>query len=462
MPGGAQRDTILSGVVSLWDSGVWPVAVVILVASIVIPIVKLLALAFLLVLRRIRLEPGPAAAGAPLSFDRPHRSLVDDRHLRGGLGCSAGPIPRRRHGAGRSGGGGVRGRRGADDVRHRCVRSSPHLGRGAGGPMMEGSPPPPDRPLGRDDSELPEAVVARPSRFLPELVWTIPLVAVLIAGWLGFQALHSRGPTITIQFRAARWLAVGKTKVKYREVDVGEVRAIGFSRDRRTVVVTARLNRDAAPWMVEDTRFWIVEPRVGAGEISGLETLLSGAYIALDVGQSKRPRHQFEGLPMPPVVAGDTPGRAFIARAHRGISVGSPIFFRHMEVGQVTGSDLNRDGTCVVVNMFVRAPYDRYVTTGNAVLGGERDPRLDRCQWGPAGDGVPGDRASGWHRFRTGARQRGRAAGARQPRVRAVSQPPGGDEATRRCVGGLSPRLPSVGTGARRRRARRFSGHPHW
>jgi paraquat-inducible protein B len=214
-----------------------------------------------------------------------------------------------------------------------------------------------------DGGDLPEAVVVPSSRLRLEIIWAIPIVALLIGGWLAVRAIRSRGPSITISFHDAAGLVVGKTKIKYREVEVGEVRDIGFSPDRATVVITAELMREAAPWMVEDTRFWVVRARVAAAEVSGLETVLSGAYIGLDVGTSKQARRDFKGLEEAPVVSGGTPGRAFVARAARAIGAGAPIYFRHLQVGQVTTSDLDADGRHVSVGMFVRAPFDRFVMT---------------------------------------------------------------------------------------------------
>jgi paraquat-inducible protein B len=215
-----------------------------------------------------------------------------------------------------------------------------------------------------DGRDPPEAVVAPRSRFLPELIWAIPIVAVLIGGWLAVRAIRAHGPSITISFRDAAGLVAGKTKLRYRDVDVGEVRDIGFSPDRSTVVVTAELTREAETWLVDDTRFWVVRARVAAGEVSGLETLLSGAYIGLDVGTSKHERHDFKGLEEAPVVSGGTPGRAFVARGPRAIGAGSPIYFHHLQVGQVTTSELDPDGGQISIGMFVQAPFDRYVTTG--------------------------------------------------------------------------------------------------
>jgi paraquat-inducible protein B len=223
--------------------------------------------------------------------------------------------------------------------------------------MSDQTPPPTNEP------EIPEAVVARRSRLLPELIWAIPIVAALIGGWLAVRSIRSHGPTITITFQDAGGLAAGKTKLRYRDVEVGEVRSVGFSADRATVVVTAELIREGASWMVDDTRFWVVRPRIAAGEVSGLETLLSGPYIGLDVGTSTRPRRAFKGLESMPIVTAGTPGRAFVARGKQSIGLGTPVFFRHLQVGQVTASDLDADGGHVSVGIFVRAPYDRFVTT---------------------------------------------------------------------------------------------------
>jgi paraquat-inducible protein B len=212
--------------------------------------------------------------------------------------------------------------------------------------------------------DLPEAVVVRRPRRWPEPIWTVPIVALLIGAWMAFQAIRSHGPTITISFRDARSLAAGKTRLKYRDVEIGTVRAIGFSSDRERVIVTADLRREAEPWLVQDTHFWIVEPRVTLGEVSGLQTLISGAYISLDIGSSSTPKRDFEGLDKVPVVIRETRGRAFIARAARAVAVGSPIFFHRLQVGQVTKSELEANGTDVEVDIWVNAPYDHYITTG--------------------------------------------------------------------------------------------------
>ena len=196
------------------------------------------------------------------------------------------------------------------------------------------------------------------------LIWVVPAVAVIIGAWLGLKGVLNRGPTITIVFETASGLEAGKTKVKYKDVDIGLVKSIALSEDRGSVVVTAELKQQAKGLTVEDTKFWVVRPRFAGGQAFGLGTILSGAYIALDPGKSEEQRRDFAGLEDPPVITSETRGRQFILRADDlgSIDVGSPIYYRHARVGQIATAELNKDGKGVSFLVFVDAPYDKYVT----------------------------------------------------------------------------------------------------
>lgn len=212
-------------------------------------------------------------------------------------------------------------------------------------------PPPP----------LPEALARR--RRLPQLVWVVPLVAALIGLWLVWQAVSQRGPSVQISFLSAEGLEAGKTRIRYKDVDVGEVTHIALSEDRRRVVVTAQLIKAAEPFLVEDTRFWVVRPRVSGGKISGIGTLLSGAYIGVDVGKSETPGREYEGLEVPPIVTNGLPGKLVVLRAADvgSLDVGAPLFYRRLEAGEVVAVDLDGDGRHVTIRAFVHAPFDRYL-----------------------------------------------------------------------------------------------------
>jgi len=217
----------------------------------------------------------------------------------------------------------------------------------------------------RQDGELPEAVIEASGRFRPQLVWVIPIVAALIGGWLAVKAILEHGPTVTITFATAQGIEAGKTKIKYKDVDIGEVRTVTVSDDDKRVIIKTEFTKPAAKYLVKDTRFWVVRPRVGAGGISGLGTLFSGAYLGIDVGRSNEPRFDFTGLEVPPIVTSDVPGREFVLHGNDigSLDVGSPIYFRHIQVGRVIAFDLDADGKCVTVRMFIDSPYERYVTT---------------------------------------------------------------------------------------------------
>ena len=214
-----------------------------------------------------------------------------------------------------------------------------------------------------DPADLPEARVTPHRRWSLQLVWLIPIVAAVIGGWLALQAVLDRGPTISISFSTAEGLEPQKTRVKYRSVDIGRVTAVAFSQDRTRVVATVELSKQAEPFLVADTRFWVVRPRVSGTQISGLGTLLSGAYIGMDVGASSDSRRDFVGLDVPPIVAVDLPGRQFQLRADDlgSLDVGSPVYFHRVQVGTVVAYELDADGAGVQLRVFVNAPYDRHV-----------------------------------------------------------------------------------------------------
>jgi len=213
--------------------------------------------------------------------------------------------------------------------------------------------------------DIPEAVAAPKSARSIQLVWLIPLVAVLVGGWIAVKTILERGPTITISFKTGEGLEAGKTKIKYKDIEIGLINSVALAPDRNRVVATAQLDKDAESFLVEDTRLWAVRPQVTATGVSGLGTLLSGPYIAIDPGKSTQKRRDFAALDVPPIVTREEPGRAFVLRAPDlgSHDVGVPVFFRRLPVGEVVERELDRDGKGVSIKVFVRAPYDQYVTT---------------------------------------------------------------------------------------------------
>jgi len=214
-----------------------------------------------------------------------------------------------------------------------------------------------------DLNDIPQAVVVRKKRLRVSIVWIIPILAALIAAGIAIQRIRSEGPSITISFKAAQGIEAGKTFIKYKDVRIGLVTAVELSEDYSKVVVKAKIAKHAAGLMVDDAKFWVVEPRVSLSGISGLNTLLSGNYIGFHAGVSDEDRRDFVGLDEPPPIT-DERGKRFVLKSNSlgSLGVGAPVYYRRIPVGQVVAYNLNADGKSVEIVVFVEAPYDNYVT----------------------------------------------------------------------------------------------------
>jgi paraquat-inducible protein B len=192
------------------------------------------------------------------------------------------------------------------------------------------------------------------------VIWIVPLIAALIGAWMAVRAVTQAGPTITIHFKSAEGLEAGKTRIRYKNVEVGKVETIRLSPDLVNVTVTASMVKDIEPYLTENTRFWVVRARVAAGEVSGLSTLFSGAYIGMDPGQAGDTARSFPGLDFPPAVTMDTPGSHFNLRAESlgSLDIGSPVYYRKIKVGQVVRYHMTGDGSGVDIQLFIEAPHD--------------------------------------------------------------------------------------------------------
>ena len=197
-------------------------------------------------------------------------------------------------------------------------------------------------------------------------VWLIPIVAALIGLSILYNSWSKQGPSIYITFQSAAGLEVGKTQLRYRDVVIGLVKDIRLTDKRDKVVVHAELEKDAANLANDSTKFWVVKPRIGISGVSGLSTLMSGAYIETDtdlrvIGQTNK--KQFVGLEEPPPISSDRPGSRFTLHTTDlgSLSVGAPIYMRRLQVGMVSSYRLEPNGQFVEIDVFIDAPYDRYV-----------------------------------------------------------------------------------------------------
>jgi len=194
-------------------------------------------------------------------------------------------------------------------------------------------------------------------------VWAVPIVALVIAGWLGYRALIERGPTIAISFETAEGIETGRTTIRYKDVELGTVTKVGLSSNRSRAIVTATMAREAEPLLRADSKFWIVRPRIGLSGVSGLTTVLSGAYIGMLPGKGPPGAYSFTGWETPPPKEGLVDGQAYTLTARRlsEISDQAPVYYHGVQVGEITGHQLSdRDGN-VAVQIFIYAPHQALI-----------------------------------------------------------------------------------------------------
>ncbi len=213
-----------------------------------------------------------------------------------------------------------------------------------------------------EKSKIEEAVWVEKKKGI-SAVWIVPIVALVIGMWLFYQSWSEKGPEIVINFKSAAGIQAGKTPIKYKDVVVGKVTDVTFGEALKTVKVSAELKKNMKPFLSENTRFWVVQARLGVGEVQGLDTLLSGVYIVIDPHEGKEKVRQFEGLDHIPVVTAGEKGRTFKLKADTigSLSIGSPIYYKRLRAGSVASYELDADGKYVTIEVFVKAPFDKLI-----------------------------------------------------------------------------------------------------
>lgn len=207
-----------------------------------------------------------------------------------------------------------------------------------------------------------QAKVRKISQWSP--IWIVPVVAVLIGSWMLFHTFSNRGATLTLLASSAEGVVAGKTQIKSRSVDVGKVVSVELSQDLKQVVIKAQMNPGTDALLNEESQLWVVKPAVGRGGVTGLNTLLSGAYIELQPGKGKSNKVFFELLESPPVAPADAPGvRVYLtSNDASALAVGDPVLFHGYDVGSVERSEFDTKQRSMRYQLFIRAPYDALVT----------------------------------------------------------------------------------------------------
>lgn len=198
------------------------------------------------------------------------------------------------------------------------------------------------------------------------VVWVVPIVALLLGGWMIYRNFAAQGPVARVRFDTADGIFAGKTEVRCRSVKVGVVRDVKLAEDLKSVLVYLELDPDSQSLLRRGSRFWVVKPRLSVTEFSGAETLITGAYIELDPGPAGSERHTlFRGRETPPATNSGVPGRRVVLTADEAgsLTIGAPVYYRGFEVGRIEGRALDKNGLKVTYNAFIRDEYTRLVTT---------------------------------------------------------------------------------------------------
>lgn len=213
------------------------------------------------------------------------------------------------------------------------------------------------------ENNYQEARVEKIKRWSP--VWIVPIVTVLIGAWILFYHFSHQGKVITLTTSSAEGIEAGKTAIKSRSVDVGTVESVMLSDDLRQVEIKARIYNGMEKMLNKDSAFWVVKPQIGKEGVSGLGTLLSGAYIQLQPGSSEETSREFKLLDAPPLASPDARGIRIQLDSDRSgqLSAGDPVLFRGSRVGTVETSHFDPLKRMMNYQLFINAPYDSLVTT---------------------------------------------------------------------------------------------------
>ncbi|MCY1409669.1 hypothetical protein D9M71_250250 [compost metagenome] len=208
-------------------------------------------------------------------------------------------------------------------------------------------------------SDLPTAKTRPASNW--SAIWVLPLIALIIGGWLGWRAYNQSGIEIEVRFESGEGIQANKTEVVYKGMSVGKVKALALDDkgDNKGVIATIEMNKAAEPHMRTSTRFWLVKPSVSLAGITGLETLVSGNYIAVSPGEGGEPTHKFTALASAPPLSDTEPGLHLTLKADRlgSLNRDSPVFYKQIKVGRVKSYALSDDQHTVELKVFIEPTY---------------------------------------------------------------------------------------------------------
>ena len=346
---GDSASTIIGGVIQFWQQADYPIAIIIFTASVMIPVLKIISIVTLCLAARSGRHPGHMTRLYRVTEFIGRWSMVDVFVVAilvavVQLGSTISIHP----GAAALSFAGVVV---LTMLAAMSFRSAFNLGRRETGAIMTNHPPP-------NNGTPARPVVKKSGNFSP--IWIIPVVAALLGLWLAFKYYSGQGPEISVRFETAEGIVQGKTPVLCRSVNIGTVDKVHLTKDLKGVIVTMQMTSEATDLLTKDTQIWVVRPRYGgAAGISGLSTIVSGSYIALEPGISHESRRDFVGLEQPPVTPKGVPGLhiTFFTDEAGSIGPGAPILYKGLEAGRIESRTFHPENGKIEFGAFISKKF---------------------------------------------------------------------------------------------------------
>lgn len=196
------------------------------------------------------------------------------------------------------------------------------------------------------------------------VVWFIPVVAILTGLWLAYNYYHSLGTEIILHINNAEGIQVDNTVLKVLNVEVGHIASIRLAPDGKGVDMKAYVQSDTKGLFAEDAHYWVMKPMIAKGGVSGLNTLISGSYIAIRPGKSNHYKREFTVSDIPPALAQNTKGTTvnLIGKDTDSLlSSGSAVLYHGIQVGVVESSYFDVHDKQPHYRIFIYSPNDQLV-----------------------------------------------------------------------------------------------------
>ena len=196
-------------------------------------------------------------------------------------------------------------------------------------------------------------------------LWLLPILTMVLAGWLVMKSIHDAGQRVQIYFSDAAGLVAGRTTIRYQGLEVGMVRDINLSEDLGSIYVDADIYPEAAKLLNDKTRFWLVKPTASLTGVSGLDALVSGNYISIQPGDGKKFETTFTALESAPTDLRVTQGLNIKLKSQDlgGVSIGSQIVYKKIPIGEVFSYQLNEDAKSITIQANIQEQYQHLINS---------------------------------------------------------------------------------------------------